>query len=72
VLDLLNDPQRNPEGLSIEDLKWLIQYENKAAVVNVSSRNVVFGLLDTIDNVGNTFVLVKAANGKYIPIYIKP
>lgn len=72
VLDLLNDPQRNPEDLSIEDLKWLIQYENKAAVINVSSRNVVFSLRDVEDNVGNTFVLVKAANGKYIPMYIKP
>jgi hypothetical protein len=72
ISELLSDPQRNPKGLSIEDLKWGIQYEGKFATVNVSERNVVYAPSDGASNLGSVFLLVESANGNYVPAYIRP
>ena len=69
--DLLNDVQRNPKKLKIEDLKWGIKMYTKFATVNVSSRNIISPVQD-ISNAGNTFLLIEAANGRYIPIKMQP
>lgn len=72
ISDLLADPNRNPDGLKLEELKWMIQYETKVAPINVSERNVIHTPTDAIGNKGNVFILVEAANGEYSPIYIMP
>lgn len=72
ISDLLADPNRNPDGLELEELKWMIQYETKVAPINVSERNVIHTPTDAIGNKGNVFILVEAANGEYSPIYIMP
>lgn len=72
ISELLADESRNPKGLTIGDLKWGIQYDNRLATVNVSERNVVYPPSDGASNLGSVFLLIEAANGNYIPAYIRP
>lgn len=72
IVEILQDKERNPKGLTIQDLKWLIQKDGDWATVNVSDRNVIYAPSDTKSNVGSVFLLMEAANGNYIPMYIPP
>ena len=72
ISQLLNDPQRNPKGLKMEDLKWGIQMLTQFATVNVSGRNTISSPVDIVANSGSTFLLVEASNGKLIPVKIEP
>lgn len=75
ISQLLNDPnnpERNPRGLKLEDLKWGIQMLTQFATVNVSSRNTISSPYDVVANSGSVFLLVEAANGKLIPIKVEP
>lgn len=72
VSELLADETRNPKGLTMGDLKWGIQYDNRLATVNVSERNVVYPPSDGASNLGSVFLLIEGANGNYIPAYIRP
>lgn len=72
VSELLADKARNPKGLTMSDLKWGIQYDNRLATVNVSERNTVYPPSDGASNLGSVFLLVETANGNYIPAYIRP
>ena len=72
ISELLADEARNPKGLTIGDLKWGIQYDNRLATVNVSDRNTVYPPSDGASNLGSVFLLIEAANGNYIPAYIRP
>lgn len=71
VSQLLQDPQRNPKGLKMEDLKWGIQFDTKFAPVGLSSRNTWYPPKDVLGNAGKTFLLIEAANGNYIPAAIE-
>ena len=72
ITELLSDPNRNPKGLKLQDLKWGIQYDTRFATVGVSERNTVYPLRDTGSNKGAVFLLIEAANGNYIPAAIVP
>lgn len=72
ISELLADEARNPKGLTMGDLKWGIQYDNRLATVNVSERNTVYPPSDGASNLGSVFLLIEAANGNYIPAYIRP
>lgn len=72
ISELLADKTRNPKGLTLEDLKWGIQYDNRMATVNVSDRNTVYPPSDGASNLGSVFLLIESANGNYIPAYIRP
>lgn len=72
VTELLSDPNRNPKGLKLQDLKWGIQYDTKFATVGVSERNTVYPPRDASSNKGAVFLLIEAANGNYIPAAIAP
>lgn len=72
ISELLADKARNPKGLTMGDLKWMIQYNNRRATVNVSERNTVYPPSDGASNLGSVFLLVEGANGNYIPAYIRP
>lgn len=72
ISELLTDETRNPKGLTMGDLKWGIQYDNRLATVNVSERNTVYPPSDGASNLGSVFLLIEAANGNYIPAYIRP
>lgn len=72
ISELLADEARNPKGLTMGDLKWGIQYEDRLATVNVSERNTVYPPSDGASNLGSVFLLIETANGNYIPAYIRP
>lgn len=72
ISELLADEARNPKGLTLGDLKWYIQQGDNIATVNVSGRNTIYTDRDGLGNKGATFLLVEAANGNYIPAYIRP
>ena len=72
ISQLLNDPERNPKGLKLEDLKWGIQMLTQFATVNVSSRNTISSPHDIVANSGSVFLMVEAANGKLIPVKVEP
>ena len=72
ISELLADGARNPKGLTMGDLKWGIQYDNRLATVNVSERNTVYRPSDGASNLGSVFLLVETANGNYLPAYIRP
>lgn len=67
--DLLNDSTRNLEKLQIEDLKFLIQIGDKTKTIGISNEKV-YPPSDTQKFNGATFLLVKAANGNYIPVLL--
>lgn len=72
IQELLESPERNPRGLKMEDLKWGIQQGNKFATVRISHRNKIVTPIDITANLGNTFLMIESANGKYIPVAIRP
>ena len=72
ISELLADEARNPKGLTMEDLKWGIQYDNRLATVNVSDRNIVHPPSDGASNLGSVFLLVESSNGNYLSAYIRP
>lgn len=72
ITELLSDPNRNPKGLKLQDLKWGIQYDTRFATVGVSERNTVYPPRDASSNKGAVFLLIEAANGNYIPAAIVP
>ena len=72
VTELLSDPNRNPKGLKLQDLKWGIMFEDGLHYANVSPRNTVYPPRDTLGNLGAVFLLIEAANGNYIPAAIRP
>lgn len=72
VTKLLSDPNRNPKGLKLQDLKWGIMFEDGLHYANVSPRNTVYPPRDTLSNLGAVFLLIEAANGNYIPAAIRP
>lgn len=72
VEELLSDPERNPYGYTLEDVKWAIQYDANLHTVNVSGKNKVYPPRDTLSNSGAVFLLVPTSSGTFIPAYIKP
>ena len=72
ISELLSDEARNPKGLTMEDLKWGIQYDNRLATVNVSDRNIIYPPSDGASNLGSVFLLVESSNGNYLSAYIRP
>lgn len=71
ISELLNDKERNPHNYNLEDLGWGIQTESKFWATNTGGK-MVMSPEHTIDNLGRTFVLVPAGNGKLIPAKIEP
>jgi hypothetical protein len=62
--------ERNPLGLSLGQLSWLIQTRDGYKLVGNATG--IYSPLDSLSNVGNTFALIKTANGHYAPAYIIP
>lgn len=65
-LSELLSAERNPENLKIEDLKFLIQVGDKVKTVGISNEKVYPPNEGHSFN-GAAFLLIKAANGNYIP-----
>lgn len=66
----LGNPKNKVAGYS--DLKFGIQKLKKFISVNTTNDDVVVSPNVPTDNLGAVFLLVQAANGKYLPMYIQP
>ena len=67
--ELLSSQTRNPENLSVEDLKFLVIKGNQARTIGITNEKV-YKPKDAENLNGAVFVLSKAANGNYIPIMV--
>lgn len=72
IVELINDPKRNPRRLKIEDLKWRIQIGNRTADINVTEDDIIGSFKSEKEQSGRTFLLVESSNGKYIPVAVRP
>lgn len=67
--EIMADSQRNPDGLGFGGLKFGMQVGKKFVVYNMG--NAKFkqprAILD-----GSSYVMVKSANGEFVPFYIQP
>ena len=71
LTELIEDKERNPHGITLQNSKWLIQEKSKTVTVRVDKSDVVHGPSDVESNLGSVFLLVPAANGHLIPITFK-
>lgn len=66
----LGNPRNKAAGYS--DLKFGIQKLKKFITINTTNDDVIVPPNTPTDNLGSVFLLVQAANGKYLPMYIQP
>lgn len=71
ILDMLNDPIRNPQGITEEDLYWLIQTESATITTSRKSLDIMNPQNKDV-NSGSVFVLFRGANGKYFCGHVNP
>lgn len=71
LTELIEDKERNPHGITLQNSKWLIQERSKTVTVRVDKSDVVHSPSDVESNLGSVFLLVPAANGHLIPITFK-
>ena len=69
--ELLNDKERNPHGLKLEDLGFYIQEYTQSIATNTYGREVMQPS-DKTENAGRVFVLIPSTNGKLIPAHLSP
>jgi hypothetical protein len=72
ISEIVNDADRNPRGLKIDELKWLILGDEFVLTVNVTDRNTVYSPRDGVSLPGSLFLLIEGANGNYVPVYMNP
>lgn len=68
VIGLMNDEKRNPYHITLDNASWAIQEQNKFLIVSPKGteqeRMSVMAPSNTEKNLGATFILFPAANGK--------
>lgn len=68
VIELMNDEKRNPYHITLDNASWAIQEQNKFLIVSPKGteqeRMSVMAPSNTEKNLGATFILFPAANGK--------
>ena len=69
--DILNDKDRNPNNLKLDDLKWIIQETTQTLPIKEVLKNIMVPR-NRAANSGRVFVLIPAANGKFVPAHINP
>lgn len=71
ITELIEDKERNPHGITLQNSKWLIQEKSKTVTVRVDKSDIVHSPSDVESNLGSVFLLVPAANGHLVPISFK-
>lgn len=64
--------ERNPEGFSLSELQWGIQQEGKCNLIGISDPSIVDFVRDVPSNIGSVFLFAPTANGKLMPLFIRP
>jgi len=70
--ELLNDKQRNPHGLTLQNLMFGVQTNKEFVLLNMKSNVQIMPPKNINKNRGSAFILIPASNGKYMPAYVKP
>lgn len=71
ITELIEDKDRNPHGITLQNSKWLIQEKSKTVTVRVDKSDIVHSPSDVESNLGSVFLLVPAANGHLVPVSFK-
>lgn len=64
--------KRNPHGLKAKNLKWYIQQGNSVMDINTEDGDIIRYDKNPENNSGAVFLLVRAADGTYVPAKINP
>ena len=72
ITELLNDPNRNPYGLTWSDLSFAVQMTTGGFDLSRPVNGTIYAPKRTAENAGNVFLMVKANNGGFIPVAIQP
>lgn len=72
ITELLNDPNRNPYGLTWSDLSFAIQMTTGGFDLSRPVNGAIYAPKRTSENAGNVFLMIKANNGGFIPVAIQP
>ena len=76
IKELVNDPTANPDGISLQDIKWgyISAGEDGMGQFNYVNFNIEDSLysLSKAMGYGKVFIGIKGANGIYIPYYVEP
>lgn len=70
IKDILADKERNPMGYNMNTLSWGIQEKSQFLLINTNIKDVMVPR-NPMNNLGSTFVLMPASNGKMVPSYLK-
>lgn len=70
--ELLNDPERNPHGLTWDSLVFGYQMRNGFRTIPESDPLIYRWPAKAMHNIGNVFLYIKGANGRYTPTMLKP
>ena len=72
VSELLADPERNPLGLTWDDLVFGYQMRNEFRTVPAVDSSLYHAPIRTSSNLGNVYMYIKGADGKYTPAVLVP
>lgn len=72
ISELLNDPERNPHGLTWDSLVFGYQMRNGFRTIPESDPLIYRWPAKAIHNIGNVFLYIKGADGRYTPTMLKP
>lgn len=72
ISELLNDPERNPHGLTWDSLVFGYQMRNEFRTVPDVDPSIYHAPAKAIHNIGNVFVYIKGTDSRYTPAMLKP
>ena len=70
--ELLNDSERNPQGLTWDSLVFGYQMKNEFRTVPEVDPSVYHAPAKAMHNIGNVFLYIKGTDGKYAPAMMIP
>lgn len=70
--ELLNDSERNPQGLTWDSLVFGYQMKNEFRTVPEVDPSIYHAPAKAMHNIGNVFLYIKGADGRYTPTMLIP
>lgn len=70
--ELLNDSERNPQGLTWDSLVFGYQMKNEFRTVPEVDPSMYHAPAKAMHNIGNVFLYIKGADGRYTPTMLIP
>ena len=70
ISELIADERRNPHGLTLENMPWMIQFATGNVLIKANFEEVM-KVQDMEANTGRVFALVPAGNGKKVAIALR-